>query len=164
MPISKTLSIVFFATSLAFFGCTKKEGATGASTAGAAKPPEPGAAPATPTATPMPAVPAGHAMFTSDDDYVNKSMAALDKMTAIFKAAGTNCDKLADDLTKFSADNDTLFQAIQIYGKAHPDVQKKLDAASKDRTAAAEAAAAPAASACKDNQKLADAMGKISGE
>jgi hypothetical protein len=30
--------------------------------------------------------------------------------------------------------------------------------------AAAEAASTPAADACKDNQKLADAMAKISGE
>jgi len=157
MLCSKTISILVLTTTLAFLGCKKKEDAKGPTAAGTAtKPADP--------ATPTPAVPAGHAMFTSDDDYVNQSMAALDKMTAIFKAAGTNCDKLADDLTKFSADTDTLYKALKIYGKAHPDVQKKLEAASKDKMAAAEAAAKPATSACQDNQKLADAMGMISGE
>jgi len=168
MAISKTLSILFLATSLAFIGCKKKDEAGGGLAAGAAtKPAEPGATPAAPAAAATPATPAApvaNAMFASDDDYMNKSMAALDKMTAIFKAAGTNCDQLADDLTKFSSDNDALFKAIQVYEKAHPDVQKKLEAASKDKSAAAEAAAAPAGSACKDNQKLADAMAKIIGE
>ncbi len=170
MLSSKTLSILFLATSLAFIGCKKKEEAAGGSAAGgsaagaATKPAEPGAAPAAPTAAATPAAPAANAMFASDEDYMTKAMAALDRMTAILKAAGTNCDKLADDLTKFSSDNDALFKAIQVYEKAHPDVQKKLEVASKDKTAAAEAAAAPAGSACKDNQKLADAMAKISGE
>jgi hypothetical protein len=154
MLCSKTLSILVLATTLSFLGCKKKEDAKGPTAAGSAtKPADPGAAP-----------PAANAMLATDDDYMNQSMAALDRMTAVFKAAGTNCDKLADDLTKFSADNDALFKAIEAYKKAHPDVQKKLDAASKDKLAAAEAAAKPAADACKDNQKLADAMGKISGE
>jgi len=158
MLCSKTLSILVLATTLAFLGCKKKEEATGPTAAGTAT------KPAAPGAAPPPAGPPAGAMLTSDDDYMNQSMAALDRMTAVFKAAGTNCDKLADDLTKFSADNDALFKAIDVYKKAHPDVQKKLEAASKDKMAAAEAAAAPAAAACKDNQKLADAMGKISGE
>jgi hypothetical protein len=158
MLCSKTLSILVLATTLSFLGCKKKEDAQGPTAAGTAtKPADPGA-------PPPPAGPAGNAMFVSDDDYVNQSMAALDKMTAVFKAAGTNCDKLADDLTKFSADNDALFKAIEGYKKSHPDVQKKLEAASKEKMAAAEAAATPAANACKDNQKLADAMSKISGE
>jgi len=154
MLCSKTLSILVLATTLSFLGCKKKEDAKGPTAAsGATKPADPGAAP-----------PAANGMLATDDDYMNQSMAALDRMTAVFKAAGTNCDKLADDLTKFSADNDALFKAIESYKKAHPDVQKKLDAASKDKLAAAEAAAAPAANACKDNQRLADAMAKISGE
>jgi len=159
MPSSKTLSILLLATSLAFIGCKKKEAAVSGSAAGAAtKPAEPGAAPATPTG------PAANAMFASDDDYMNKSLAALDKMIGIFKAGGTNCDKLADDLTKFTSDNDAMFKAARTYVKAHPDAQKKVDAASQDRMAAFKTAVGPATGAWQDNQKLADAMAKISGE
>ena len=165
MPSSKTLSILLLATSLAFIGCKKKEAAVSGSAAGAAtKPAEPGAAPATPTAAATPTAPAANAMFASDDDYMNKSMAALDKMIGIFKAGGTNCDKLADDLTKFTSDNDAMFKAARTYVKAHPDAQKKVDAASQDRMAAFKTAVGPATGACQDNQKLADAMAKISGE
>jgi hypothetical protein len=153
MLCSKTLSILVLATTLAFLGCKKKEDAKGTTAAGSAtKPADPGAAPA------------ANAMFATDDDYMNQSMVALDKMTAVFQAAGSNCDKLADDLTKFLTDNDALFHAIGAYKKAHPDVQKKLDAASKDKAAAVEAAARPAVSACQDNQKLADAMAKLNSE
>ena len=85
----------------------------------------------------------------------------MDKMTEIFKAGGTNCDKIADDLTKFAVDNDGTLNAMQAYEKAHPEVKKKADAVTKDKNTAFEAAAGPAMGACQNNQKLGDALNKI---
>jgi len=100
--------------------------------------------------------------IASDDDYVAAGTAMLGKMTAVFKADATDCDKLADDLTKLMSDND--FAASQAYEKAHPDVKKKFDAATKPQATELEAAATPAMTACQNNKKVTDALGKLGGE
>jgi len=166
MNLSKTLSVLFVATTLTFVGCKKKEDVAAPAAGSATKPAEPATAataPATP-ATP-PAAPAGATgSIASDEDYVAKASTAMDKMIEIFKAAGTNCDKLADDINKFASDNAEFMKSSKAYEKTHPDVQKKFDDAAKDKMKSFEEAAAPAMGACKDNKKVADAMSKMSGE
>jgi hypothetical protein len=167
MTLSKTLSVLFLASSLAAVGCKKKEEAAPAPTAaapaaGATKPADTAAAPAAPAAATPPAAPSGNAMFASDDDYVAKTSAAMDKMTEVFKGAGTDCDKLAADITKFGDENKAMMVAAEDYSKTHPDAKKKFDDATKTKMTAFEAVANPAMTACKDNKKVAEAMTKLS--
>ena len=159
MQLSRTIPMLFLATALAFVGCKKKDdAATGAATKSAE--PAAGGAAATPPATP-PAAPAGGVTIASDDEYVSKALAQTAKLTDIFKAGGTNCDKIADDITKLATDDKALMAALQAYEKAHPDAQKKFDEAAKPKQAEFEGAAGPAMNACKDNKKLSDAMSKM---
>ena len=173
MTICKTLSILFLASSLAAVGCKKQDAAT-AGSAGSAAPAtatatgsakaETPAATTPPPATPAPAAAAGAVTFTSDDDYITKASGAMDKVTDIFKNAGTDCDKLAADLTKFGDENKGMVIAAQEYEKAHPDAKKKFDEASKTKMTAFETAAGPAMNACKDSKKVEEAMTKLSSE
>lgn len=166
MTTVKTLSALCLALTLTATGCKKKDDAgaakpaeTAPAAAGSpAKPAE--GAPAAKTDTPAPAA-GGAITIASDDDYVAKGSMLIDKLTEIFKADGTNCDKLADDVSKMIDDNAGLPAALDAYEKAHPDAKKKGEAASKDKTAAFESAATPAIGACKDNKKLGDAMNKL---
>jgi hypothetical protein len=172
MTISKTLSILFLASSLAAVGCKKQEPATTGSAAapvtatatGSAKTETPAATTPPPATTPAPAAAAGAVTFTSDDDYITKASGAMDKVTDIFKNAGTDCDKLAADLTKFATENKSMVVAAQDYEKAHPDAKKKFDDASKTKMTAFEAAAGPAMTACKDSKKVEEAMTKLSSD
>jgi len=166
MKFSKTLSIVLLAASLAAFGCKKKDSAAPASAdpPAATKPAEPGSAAAAPAApATAPAAPAAPAAIASDDDYIAKASTMIDKMTETVKGAGTNCDKLAEDLTKMAADNEALVKGLGAYEKAHPDAKKKFDAAAKDKETAFETAAGPAMQACQGNKKVGEALDKLSG-
>lgn len=168
----KSLTILFLAGALALAGCKKKEDA--ASTVGSATKPTdtaavtpPAAAPATPPAADpaTPAAPAGPVgSIKSDEDYIAKSTAALEKMTEIFKSAGTNCDKLADDITKFTAENQSFLKDGQAYGKAHPEAEKKFDETTKEKMTAFATASEPTMNACQGNKKLMEAMTKMAGE
>jgi hypothetical protein len=176
MTVSKTLSILLLATSLGFVGCKKKEDASSAapgsaatSSAAATKPAEPAAAapaPAAPAvpATPPPAAATPAGAITSDDQYIATVTAGLDKVITLFKGAGTNCDKLADDLVKFAQDNGPQIKAYREYEKAHPEAQAKFNAAAQSKVTDFQASAGPAIDACKDNKKLADAMAKLGSE
>ena len=165
----KSLTVLFLASALAFAGCKKEEAPSMAGSASkpadtapaAATPP---AAPATPPAA-APATPAGPiGSIKSDEDYVAKSTAALDKMTAIFKAVGTNCDKLAEEITKFTAENQAFLKDGQEYGKAHPEAEKKFDEATKDKMTAFAGASEPTMTACQGNAKVMEAMTKMAGQ
>ena len=95
----------------------------------------------------------------SDDDYVKRGIDMVGKLAETFKADGTNCDKLADDLDKLQ--NDPRGAALDAYEKAHPDVKKKLEAAVKDRIEEIGKLGGAAMTACKDNKKLLDVMAKF---
>jgi hypothetical protein len=165
MSMFKSLSIVILSSSLAFAGCKKKEDAAAAGAA--AKPAETAPAKAGEPASAKPAEPAaaapaaGGATITSDDDYIAKGKASMDKMTEIFKAAGTDCDKLGDELLKFATDNAALIASSKAYEAAHPDAKKKYDEASKDKSAAFETAAGQAMTACQGNKKVGEALTKL---
>lgn len=145
MRLSTNLSILLLAASLAFTGCKKKDTTSA--------PPTEGATPA-----------ASGAPITSDDDYVKRGVALVDQTLGIFKAAGTNCDKLADDITKLATDSKPQVKASKEYEKTHPDVKKKFDEATKAQQAAFETVAAPTITACKDNKKLGEALNKLVAE
>ena len=168
--MKKTISTLFLAAALATVGCSKKNDAAPADKVEAAKPV---AAETAPTADKMaapaadkaavPAAPAAPAAtgptIASDDEYLEKGKAMLVKLTATFKADGTDCDKLATDIDAIHSD--PQIAALDAYEKAHADVKKKFDASIKDQTKTFETVATPALKACAKNQKLMDALAKF---
>jgi hypothetical protein len=162
----KTLSALFLVAALVG-GCGKKTDAPAAADKDKTAEPaaktaaDPAAKPADPTAAAVaqPAVPAGDVTIASDDDYMVKAKAMIGKMLDVFKADGTDCDKLAADITTLT--NDSTVKALDAYEKAHADAKKKFDAAMKDQTKAFETAATPAITACAKNQKFMDAVSKL---
>jgi hypothetical protein len=156
-PMSKTISTLLLAAALATFGCSKKSDAP-ADKVEAAKPVAADkAAPAADKAAP--AAPATGATIASDDDYMEKGKALITKMTDTFKADGTDCDKLATDIDAIHSDPQVA--ALDAYEKAHADVKKKFDQATKDQTKAFETAATPAIKACAKNEKLMGVLAKF---
>jgi len=175
MTVTKTLSMLWLASSLALGGCKKKEDAAGTVAPGSAaagsaapltKPAEPTAAAPAPAApaTPPAATGAPAGGIATDEEYVAKATAGMDKVIGVFKAAGANCDKLADDLLKFAADNRATFKATRDYDKAHPEAQAKFNTAAAPKMKDFQEAAGPALTSCKDSKKLAEAMAKLSEE
>lgn len=148
MTSLKSLSIVCLVASLLFAGCKKKEST--ADQASATKSAEPAGAAAAPSAA-----------ISSDDDYASQASKMLDKMIETIKGAGTNCDKLADEITKLASDNGAQMKTLEAYEKSHPDAKKKFEAGSKDKMKAFEEAAGPAMGACASNKKVSDAFEKL---
>jgi hypothetical protein len=120
------------------------------------------AKPADEAAKPAPAAAGG--AITSDADYESKAMGAMDKMSAIFTAAGKDCDKLAADLTKFGEENKALMVSSKQYEKDHPEAKKALDEKMKPKMEGMMGAMGPAMEACKDHKGLAAAMTSMAGE
>jgi hypothetical protein len=171
MKYSKTISIAFLAAALALTGCKKKDDgaaktddkATPASAddKGVSKSDTPAAkSDDKPTAkTDDKAAPAGASDIASNDDYVKRGTAMMTKFSGIFKADGTDCDKLGTDLVPLLTDPEV--KALDAYEKAHPEVKKLLDDATKDQMKEMAAIVEPATTKCKDNPKFADAMSKM---
>ena len=160
----QTLSPLFFAIALAAFGCSKKTDKAppvADKTAPAAPTTDDKAAETPPAAAPT-AAPAAAGDIASDADYIAKSKVAMTQLVDMFKADGTDCDKIAADLEKLQTD--PQFVAIEAYEKAHPDAKKQLDAETKDQEKAFEAAAEPGIKACQDNEKVMNALSKLGGE
>jgi hypothetical protein len=166
MRLFNPLAMLALATCMGIAGCKTHGDAARGSAAGSAAPataPATGpttsaAAPAAPAPSTAPVEP-----IASTEDYVTKASGVLQQVIGVFKADGTNCDKLADDLKKFSADNAALINATKAYAAAHPDAQTKYMDAVKDQLTTFETAASPAISACKDNLKLRAAMAQTAG-
>jgi len=149
MQYLKTLSIVCLSASLSLAACKKPDGGS------------PAAAGDPPAAT-KPGDHGGDGVtIASDDDYVKQASAMLETMTGTIKSAGTDCDKLADGITKMISDNGSKMTTLDAYEKAHPDAKKKFEDVAKDKTKAFEAAAGPGMSACQNNKKVSDAFAKI---
>ncbi len=160
MTFTKTLSIALLATVLAFTGCKKKDDATVAPADKTATPATPNAsAPAAKPTEATPAAATGAVTIASDADYQAKGTAMLGTLINMFKTDGSDCDKIAADATALFNDPNTT--ALMAYEKAHPDAKHALDASLKDRTKEFEAAAGPAMTSCKDNQKMKDAFSKF---
>jgi hypothetical protein len=149
---------------LAFTACKKKEDAGSATgTMSSDKPSaeaKPTDKPMAPAAAPA-AAPAGGAAVADVGDYEKRALVMMDKLIGLFSADGSNCDKLAGDLTKALDDNKAEIDAIVAYEKAHPDDKKAVDKKTKAKTDEFMAKATPALDACKNSKPLADALAKM---
>jgi polyisoprenoid-binding protein YceI len=108
-----------------------------------------------------PSEPAGGGVIASSADYESKAMAAMDKMTAIFAAGGTDCDKVAADMIRFVDENKALFRSAKAWEKDHADEKKLFDTKVKARREDFMAKAGPTMQACKDHKGFQDASSAI---
>jgi hypothetical protein len=96
--------------------------------------PTPPAEPPAPTAEPARVVkPAGG--INTPAEYEAKAFDLTDKLTSAFAAAGTNCDKLADNLEIFIDANKAALASTDAFEAANPfaedDLEPKLQARAK---------------------------------
>jgi hypothetical protein len=152
MTISKTLATLTLATSLVLLGCATN----------AAMPP-PAASPTPAAAEPATAEPAtaDTLTITSDDDYIARGNVMLDQMTAAFQAAGSDCDRLADQLNAFGALNRPVLRGVAAYDKTHPGAKAKFNTASKPKLDAFTAIATQSLKTCESNARVQDAASKL---
>lgn len=144
---------------LLFGACKKKE---------EAKPSEPATAekkvdettPATPPEAPagQPAKPA--VAIANAAEYDAKATDTTEKILAIFKAGGKDCDKLAADLTKFAEEYGPTLEGIKAFEDANPEAEKAFEEKMKPREKEFEAIG-PTFEACKDHAGLAAAIQKM---
>jgi hypothetical protein len=99
--------------------------------------------------------------IVGDVDYETKATDMTNKLLAVFGAAGKDCDKLAADLTVFTDQNRTLFEALKAYEQAHPDAEKKFDEKMKPREKEFEEKLGPAMEACQNHEGLKKAMNSM---
>ncbi|MDB4952448.1 MAG: hypothetical protein JWO36_17 [Myxococcales bacterium] len=159
----KTLAFTTCTLFLVLTGCKKKDETkpadqTAETKPGEAKPSEAKPSEAKP-AEPAPA--AAGVTIANIADYEAKSGELMDKLTAIFVADGTNCDKLAGDVNKFVDDNKPSIDATAAYEKAHPDDKKAVTEKEKVKTKEFESKAGPSIDACKDNKAFQTAISKL---
>ena len=113
-----------------------------------------------PASLPAPG-PVGSGAVTTDDEYVTKSLDLATKTLAIFSAAGTDCDKLAAEITKFSDEYRATFAELKAYEKAHPDARKKYDDKMKQHEQLLRDTVGPAIGSCQDHAGLKKAIGSL---
>ena len=131
---------------LLLFGCSHSQ-------------PEP-AKPADPPPVAKPADPPPKAdTFANDDEYIAKGKEAFTKLIAIFKSDGTDCEKLAADVTTLAGD--PMMGASKKYETDHPDIKTKFESVAKDMESQFEQVATPALNACSKNKSFVDALGKL---
>jgi len=84
-----------------------------------------------------------------------KFIALMDRMTDMFTADAANCDKLAADLKKFTADNKPFMDQIVIYEKSQSEAQKHaFEVRNKAHSEAGSAKIMPVMQACATNPAL----------
>jgi hypothetical protein len=103
----------------------------------------------------------GDATINSAADYESKAMGFMDKFIGVFTADGTDCGKLAKDITKLMDDNKALMDNAKAWEKAHPDDKKALDTKMEAKFKDFMDKAGPAMTACKDDKDLQAAMSKM---
>ena len=83
-------------------------------------------------AAPVPIKPAGG--FNTAEDYEKKAFELMDKFSSAFSAAGTDCEKLADNLEVFAHDNRGTFDNTQAFEKENPKAEETLETKMAEKT------------------------------
>ena len=82
--------------------------------------------PATPSAATKPPIkPAGG--INTAAEYEAKAFDLMDKITAVFSGAGTNCEKLANGLEGFLDANKDAITSTEVFQKANPSAEDDLE-------------------------------------
>lgn len=164
----RTLMIAMFSFSLMATACKKKENEAGKTEA--AKPADTtgsapaGSAPATGTTGDMTTPTTTDTTATSgagaaSGDMEKQGEELMDKMVAVFKDSGEDCDKLGDNLKTFMGENKDKFKALAEWSKTQTAEQKKAwDEKNKAKTEEMQKAMMPAMQKCSSNAKVQEAM------
>jgi len=96
-----------------------------------------------------------------DADYMAKGEAMVDEMTGIMVGAGTDCKKLATDITAFVAKNEGMVKEAKAYEKEHPAAKKAFDAKMKPKQKDMIAKVGPTMKACAKDKDVQAAMKKM---
>jgi len=123
-------------------------------------PPSPTPAPPPPTETkPAETKPAGG--FNTQADYEAKANELMTQLISVFEKAGTNCDKLADGVSKFADQHKKELTGAKEFEKANPDAEKQLTEKMKPRQQELAAKLGPIMQKCQAHQGLKTAMLKL---
>ncbi len=90
-----------------------------------------------------------------NNDMETKGLALMDKMTDMFVADGTNCDKLAADLKTFITQNKPFMEQLETYEKTQTAEQKhNFEIRNMERTETGAAKIKPVMEACATSTAL----------
>lgn len=128
---------------------------------GTTRPAETAAPPAATPAAQAPAAKpdAGEMTLASDDAFIANGEEIVRRLVDIFTNDGQDCEKLATDVTKLSAD--PIWAASTRYEDAHPQVRDRFRQESDAMRQQFAAVAMRAMTACAENQAFADALAKM---
>lgn len=93
--------------------------------------------------------------------YETRATALTDQLLAMFAADGTDCDKLATDLTSFVTQNRGVFARLKAFEQAHPEAEQAFDRRMQAREQEIDAKLAPTLEACKNHEGLAAAIDRL---
>ena len=150
---------------LSLVACKEKEQAKPAPAPGsAAAPAQPqGSAvadPAKPVEPTKPVIkPAGG--INTAAEYEAKAFDLMDKLTAVFAGAGTNCDKLADNLEVFLDTNKDAIMGTEQFQKVNPSAEDDLEPKLQSRMKAFMDKASLSLKACEKHAGVSAALAKL---
>ena len=113
--------------------------------------------PVTPTKPPI--KPAGG--INTAEEYEAKAFDLMDKLTAVFGGAGTNCDKLADNLDVFLDVNKAAITATDQFQDANPSAEDDLEAKLQARMQVFMENAKLSMQACQKHARVQAALAKL---
>jgi hypothetical protein len=90
---------------------------------------------------------------SADREYLAREAEVLDKMSAIFERDGTDCTRIAGDLSKLFNDYSDMFSASKQYEQRARSHRRTTDDESRVRQL--ETSMGPALAACKDDRAFA---------
>jgi len=132
--------------------------ALAAAAAGCDSKPTDGAAPAAGTAAPAPAAEKKEEAKPTED-MEEKSLALMEKMSAIFSNNASDCDKMGTELDAFIKENSENFRKLKDYGeKQTPEQKKAFTEKNKGKMEATMKKMEVGMKACMTNQKVMEAM------
>lgn len=94
-------------------------------------------------------------------EYDTKATDLTDKIIGVFVAGGTDCDKLAADLTKLIDEQGGLFAGLKDFEAANPEAKKAFDDKMKPKEKEYEEKIRPSFMACEKHQGLTAAIAKL---
>ncbi|HEY5927287.1 MAG TPA: hypothetical protein VIV11_36620 [Kofleriaceae bacterium] len=94
-------------------------------------------------------------------EYEQKAFDLTDKLTAVFAGAGTNCEKLADNLEIFVATHKAAFEATDQFEAVNPSAEDDLDSKLQSRAQALIQKSRISMQACQNHAGVKAALAKI---
>jgi hypothetical protein len=122
--------------------------------------------PSPPTEAPKPAESAARVVkpaggINTAAEYEAKAFELTDKLTAVFGAAGTNCDKLADNLEIFLDENKTALAGTDAFETANPFAEDDLEPKLQTRAKTLIEKMGFSMQACGKDQRVQAALAKL---